>query len=659
MVLQQQKKVRIWGWDQPGRKVTVSFLGNEYTASADEEGNWQIFLEKAAAGGAHRMTVRDDAGEEKVIGDIMIGDVWICAGQSNMELPIARVMDRYPREKEQCNNAKIRTFKITERREFKAPLKELESGEWKAVSKETFADFSATAYFFAKHMNRMTGVPVGLINASLGGSRIESWMGREMLAGYDDFLETADRYCDDAFVQERLLRNERQTAAWHERLDAMDIGVKEKWERGQMDVSAWEETQIPFFFSDTKLKGFIGSVWFYREFTVGQKLAGKEMKLWLGTIVDSDTVYVNGVFAGHTDYQYPPRKYTVPKGVLREGKNRIVIRVKSEIGQGRFTDDKPYMLFGEGEKIDLTGSWRYRIGASCEMIGETDFVSWKPTGLYQGMMAPCHPFTVAGILWYQGESNTHETADRYPELTRRMIAGYREKWGEELPFLYVQLPNFRVERYDADRDETFCDWPYIREAQRRALEIPKTAMITAIDIGEDNDLHPLNKEGIGFRLAMQAAKMLYGIESECEGPQVKEVSVEKICEPGAPEAEGRKPFWSVTLTYSHASGMYAVRKQPGQNLDIAAGPAAFLKAGRCADDKIRDFELVDEQGNLHGASARIEGERVILLCRDDMEAVREVRYCYRNTNEGALLYNEEGFPMTPFRISAGDVRAPL
>lgn len=637
MVLQQKKKVRIWGEDEPGRKVTVSFLETEYSADVDDTGKWEVFLKEALAAdalAACRMIIRDDAGEEKIIEDVLIGDVWICAGQSNMELPISRVMDRYPEEKDNCANDNIRTFKIAECRNFHGPLKEHESGEWKSVSEDTFADFSATAYFFAKHMYRMTGVPIGLVNASLGGSRIESWMGRDMLEGYDDFLALADRYRDDDFVKERLEQNERQANEWHSRLDQMDIGLKENWFRAGMDVSAWKETEIPFFFKDMDLKGFIGSVWFYREFTVGAQMAGKEAKLWLGTIVDSDTVYVNGVFAGHTDYQYPPRKYIVPEGVLKEGKNTIVIRVKSEIGQGRFTDDKPYVLFRGDEKIEMSGSWKYRIGASCEMIKETDFVSWKPTGLYHGMMAPCHKYAAAGILWYQGESNTHESACHYLDLMERMITGYRKKWGDDLPFIYVQLPNFRVERYDADRDETFCDWPCVREAQRRAGKIPKTAMVTAIDLGEDNDLHPLNKEGIGFRLAMQAAKLLYGKESECDGPQIEGVQIEQISATEHACTEERRA-WKVTLTFRDASGMYADQGQTGKSAEIL------------------DFELMDEKGNLHDAKAEIAEDKVILTCEEDISAIQGIRYCYHNTNRGALLYNKEGFPMTPFCVDAG------
>lgn len=637
MVLQQKKRVRIWGEDEPGRKVTLFFLDKEYSGATGADGIWELFLPEMKSGGPYVMRIWDDAGEERCIQDILIGDVWMCSGQSNMELPMRRVIDRYPQELEQCgtvqNALPVRTFKITEKSDFHGPLKDLASGEWTALTENTLLDFSAIAYFFAKHFYRLTGVPIGLINASLGGSRIESWMGRDMLEGYDDFLALAEQYSDDAFVTESLERNARQAAAWHSRLDEMDLGLREDWtqEYAVEDVSgnaagtdAWQDVEIPFFFQDTALKGFIGSVWFRREFTVGKALAGKEANLWLGTIVDSDTVYVNGVCVGHTDYQYPPRKYVVPSGVLREGKNSIVIRVKSEIGQGRFTDGKKYALFSGEEKIDLSGTWKYRVGAACEMVGETDFVNWKPTGLYHAMTAPCHRYTIAGILWYQGESNTHASASRYLDLMERMIAGYRKKWEEELPFFYVQLPNFSAEVYEKDRHALYSDWPGIREAQRRALKIPGTGMAVAIDLGEDNDLHPLNKEGIGYRLAMQAAAALYGTGTECSGPQI--CGIEMGC-----------GGMQVKLRFRNAAGMYARSEEKGM--------------------EVKDFELMDRKGRLHPVKAVIAGESVILTWEEEMAGIQEIRYCYRNTNAGALLYNKAGFPMSPFRLERQEILA--
>lgn len=655
MVLQQKKKVRIWGEDEPGRKVTLFFLNTEYCGVTGADGIWELFLQEMEPGGPYAMQIRDDAGEEKIVQDIWVGDVWMCSGQSNMELPMRRVIDRYPQELERCRTARstlpVRTFKITEKSDFHGPLKDLASGEWTALSEDTLLDFSATAYFFAKHLYRISGVPIGLINASLGGSRIESWMGRDMLAGYDDFLALADQYGDDAFVAERLEQNARQAAAWHRRLDEMDLGLREDWaqENAAEDVPcsaagkaetaepfAWQDVEIPFFFQDTALKGFIGSVWFRRKFTVGKELAGKEAKLWLGTIVDSDTVYINGVCVGHTDYQYPPRKYMVPAGVLREGQNTIVIRVKSETGYGRFTDGKTYALFREEEWIDLSGTWKYRVGASCEMIAETDFVNWKPTGLYHAMTAPCHRYTIAGILWYQGESNTHASASRYLDLMERMIAGYRKKWGEELPFFYVQLPNFSAEVYEKDRHALYSDWPGIREAQRKALKIPGTGMAVAIDLGEDNDLHPLNKEGIGWRLAMLAAAALYGNEMKCSDPQLCGIEMEcsgpQIC-----GIEMECGGLQVRLHFRNAAGIYAHSEDKGM--------------------EIKDFEIMDGEGRLYPAKAVIAGEDIVLIREEETVEIQEIRYCYRNTNRGALLYNKAGFPMSPFRLERQEILA--
>ena len=229
MVLQQKKRVRIWGFDKPGRRVAISFLEKEYEAAVDEEGYFEIFLEGLKAGGPYRMIFRDDAGGEIRVENILIGDVWMCSGQSNMELPMMRVRDRYPKEIDDCDNDCIRTFKIVEHADFHGPVADHLTGQWKAAGGDTILDFSATAYFFARKLYEISGVPVGLINASLGGSRIQSWMGRDMLEGYEDFLAQADQYADDEFVAGRLRQNERQAREWDEYLDGIDLGLKENW----------------------------------------------------------------------------------------------------------------------------------------------------------------------------------------------------------------------------------------------------------------------------------------------------------------------------------------------------------------------------------------------------------------------------------------------
>ncbi len=617
MILQQKKQIKMWGFDRPGRKVMLSFLGEEYVAVADGQGRFEAVLPPMEPGGPYNLYIGNENGEEIVVTDILIGDVWLCAGQSNMELPMERVKDRYPEEIRECSEPFIRTFKVIEHSDFHGPLRELQSGSWEKADTGTILKFSATAYFFAKQMYQMTGVPVGLINTSLGGSRIQSWMSREMLQGDVEDLLLAEKYADDAFVAGQLERNQENMEAWHRNLDEQDQGLKRNFKELKAPEPSFKEVSIPFFFRDTQLQGFIGSVWFLRNFQVTGGLAGKAAKLWLGTIVDSDTVYINGVMVGHTDYQYPPRKYEIPEGLLREGENTIVIRVKCENGHGRFTDGKKYALWNDEEEIDLTGKWYYEIGAACEQIEPTDFVNWKPTGLYNGMVAPCRPYTLAGILWYQGESNTH-VPEVYLELMKRMVAGYRKEWGEELPFLYVQLPNFAIDRYDSDADETGQGWPVVRELQRRAKKLPRVGMAVTMDLGEDNDLHPLNKKEVGFRLAMLAAKMLYGIASECEGPEICGIDYEM-------EKTGAVLLYFKNIT----DGMYAYGGEKGK--------------------EIRDFELRDEQGIWHKAAAVIKEDTIRLT---PVERIRirpcGVRYLFSNISHGAMIYNRAGFPLSPF-----------
>ena len=617
MILQQKKQIKMWGFDRPGRKVMLSFLGEEYVAVADGQGRFEAVLPPMEPGGPYNLYIGNENGEEIVVTDILIGDVWLCAGQSNMELPMERVKDLYPEEIRECSEPFIRTFKVIEHSDFHGPLRELQSGSWEKADTGTILKFSATAYFFAKQMYQMTGVPVGLINTSLGGSRIQSWMSREMLQGDVEDLLLAEKYADDAFVAGQLERNQENMEAWHRNLDEQDQGLKRNFKELKAPEPSFKEVSIPFFFRDTQLQGFIGSVWFLRNFQVTGGLAGKAAKLWLGTIVDSDTVYINGVMVGHTDYQYPPRKYEIPEGLLREGENTIVIRVKCENGHGRFTDGKKYALWNDEEEIDLTGKWYYEIGAACEQIEPTDFVNWKPTGLYNGMVAPCRPYTLAGILWYQGESNTH-VPEVYLELMKRMVAGYRKEWGEELPFLYVQLPNFAIDRYDSDADETGQGWPVVRELQRRAKKLPRVGMAVTMDLGEDNDLHPLNKKEVGFRLAMLAAKMLYGIASECEGPEICGIDYEM-------EKTGAVLLYFKNIT----DGMYAYGGEKGK--------------------EIRDFELRDEQGIWHRAVAVIKEDTIRLT---PVERIRirpcGVRYLFSNISHGAMIYNRAGFPLSPF-----------
>ncbi len=618
MVLAQKQKCRIWGWDAPGRKVSVSFLDKEYHTITDTEGRWQLQIQEHTSGGPYVMRIYDDAGNESVIDNVLIGDVWFCSGQSNMELPMERVKDMYPEEIINCNNPFIRTFKITENVDYNGPLEELQTGEWKEAGENTIRTFSATAYFFAKTLYQMTGVPIGFIDASLGGSRLEGWMGRDMLTGYDEYLALADKYADRAFLESQKEKNLKQDEVWFGNLDREDIGLKESWEQESADWTQACAVSLPFFFKDTALKGFAGAVWFKRIFYVPDEMAGRDAHLWFGTIVDSDTTFINGVEVGRTEYQYPPRKYEVPGSLLKAGENSIVLRVKVDNGFGRVTCGKKYAIWNDGGEVDLTGDWQYRIGAACGIRPETDFTSWKPTGLYNGMTAPCHNYTVAGVLWYQGESNAGEP-EEYRDLFPRLVNGYRRKWqNEKLPVYFVQLPNFTIDMYN-DPNVTGREWGPIREAQASALAIPHTGMVTTIDMGEDNDIHPLNKKGIGERLALLAAAHVHGMEVEYSGP----VPVSAVLKKSA-STKGCE----ILITCEHAAnGMYAANPDKG--------------------DAIRDFEILDAEGKVYIASVVLCDNR-ITVSSDSVTNPHMVRYCYKNSPDGGVIYNKEGLPMSPF-----------
>ena len=684
-VLQKDEPILVWGWGTPGCRIraflkqngNASFGGEEKKEGqgeapllgpketvVSEDGRFSLKLDPLPPGGPYELHVE---GKEEllVIRDLLIGAVWYVSGQSNIDVDMERCCDSYPEVVRDCADDGLRTFRITENADYHGPLEEPLSGEWKKAELNTILHFSATGYFFARALREMTGIPVGFIQASLGGSRITSWLSREMLEGKEDYrplLEEADRYADDAFLAGVIHRNETEPTVWKERLAAEDEGNRNAWERDARAIkSTGTRVGIPCFFRDTELSGFVGSVWLTREFTVSSAMAGKSAGLWLGTIVDSDETYINGVKVGETGYQYPPRKYRVPEGVLRAGSNTITIRLVVENGEGRFTPGKGYFLYNDQGVVDLQGSWFYRIGASCGKIPPTDFVNWKATGLFNGTAAPCFHVPVEGIVWYQGEANTHQPYD-YLDLMKRYVEGYRKLWGKkELPFYYVQLPN-----YDVDLDQD-VQWPDLREKQRKALaEIPHTGMAVTMDLGEDNDLHPHGKMEIGRRLALLAAHDLYGKECECTGPVPLRAElvtnpegggVEGAVLPGRlGEEAGQKPLegseqtrkWKrksgvcVRVVLSHAKGLYADSLDKGNT--------------------IRDAELLLADGTAHQARVLLEkmpekgrnaqdGRAALLFdCPSAKEPPVVVRYAYHNVMHGAMIYNGAGLPMSPFEL---------
>ena len=642
VVLQRRKAIHIWGWDEAGVQVTASLVEDlqdsassenvlcQASISCGENGRFDIYLPARESGGPYKLVVKNDCGETVTVNDVMIGLVWFCSGQSNMELPVIRVKDKYPELLEIADNNTIRTFKIIEDSSFEGPLDELRSGSWTSVNKENIISFSATAYFFAEHLQKLTGQTVGFINASLGGSRISSWMSREMLEGYDELLAEADKYSDAGFRKQVMEANMENGNTWRKNLYESDLGIKERWEMCAADeIGAddnWNKFTIPAFFKGTELDGFIGSVWFRRKFDLPVELAGQKARLFLGTIVDNDVVFVNGQKVGETPYQYPPRKYDIPEGLTKEKDNVIVIRVCVETGLGRFTPDKDYKIFNEKASVrldsfaDLTKGqwdkkWEYRVGARCEIIPPTDFINWKSTGLYNAMTAPCHNFPIDGVCWYQGESNIEDGYD-YNALTIRQVEGYRKAWNEEnLPFIGVSLPNFTIDSPVTD------DWGKFRLTQAKLLELPATGLAITMGLGEDNDLHPVTKKPIGERLALWAAHLKYCYNGEYTGPVV--TGVRRVV-----DKDGQKAF---EISLDHAKGLCVMNAGKGTEIKDV-----FVKF---KEDRVQGKVILNTDNG--GLLVYVEDDKAY-------EEATEIMYCVDNTYTGGLISNEAGIPMGPF-----------
>jgi len=541
----------------------------------------------------------------------MIGDVWVCSGQSNMELNMQRVSPLYGAEIAASENPYIRYFEVPDKYNFSSPQNDLSSGQWEKANPENILSFSAVSYFFGKELYERYKVPIGLINSALGGSPAEAWMSEEGLKEFPEHYNEAQRFKDSTLIEQ--IQNEDRTRinTWYSQSRQNDEGYKnpeQPWYSPDYQASDWSTMKIPGYWANESL-GFVnGVVWFRKEINIPAAMIGKPARLNLGRIVDADSAFVNGIFVGTTSYQYPPRRYMIPPTVLKEGKNIIVVRVINERGRGGFVEDKPYELVEGKETIDLRGDWQYKLGAEMEPLRGETFIRWKPMGLYNAMISPLLNYQIKGVIWYQGEANARRPIE-YRQLFPALIKDWRKNWNQgDFPFLFVQLPNFMK----AKAQPSESNWALLREAQLKTLSVPNTAMAVAIDIGEWNDIHPLNKRDVGKRLALAAPKVAYGDEHVVySGPIYESMKI-----------DGNKIILSFTNV---GSGLMA---QGGGELK------GFAVAG--AD---RQFVW---------AQAKIDGNKIIVW-KDKIANPVAVRYAWADNPEGANLYNKDGLPASPFR----------
>lgn len=610
LILQRDTGNTIWGWADAGERVTVKLDGREAGSVLASGGEWKLRLEPIPAGGPHQIEVTGH--NNIVIDDVYFGDLWIASGQSNMQLPMERVKEVYGDEIAAADYPLIRMFTVPRKYDFKQAQADFDEGEWLVTTPETVMDFSAVAYFFARDIYANQNVAIGIISSNYGGSPAEAWMSEEALESYPHYLEVARSYRDDDYLGRLVETDKAVSASWYNAIDTHDSGLNGavKWFENSYDDSSWERIDLPALLEEGGLPPMNGVVWFRKEFELPPSKAGKPAKLMLGRLVDADITYMNGIRVGNTTYQYPPRRYVVNDGILREGINTLTVRLISNAGKGGFIKDKPYWIQVDDTRIDLAGPWRYRVGVTSEPLEQPVFVQYKqPLGFYNAMLAPLLNLAIKGVIWYQGESNTDRAAE-YAALFPAMIRDWRKQFRQgEFPFIFVQLANFG-EAQDAPVESS---WAETRNAQLLALSEPNTAMVVTIDVGEWNDIHPLNKKTVGERLALAARHVAYG-ETELvhSGPTY-----------GAMEISGNK----IILEFENQGTGLLVR-----------------------GDHLGGFAVAGSDGRFVRAEARIEGTQVIVWS-NEIQAPVKVRYAWADNPDTANLYNREGLPASPFQAA--------
>ncbi|MEQ9822778.1 MAG: sialate O-acetylesterase [Puniceicoccaceae bacterium] len=636
MVLQRGDHTQIWGWSDAGERIEVLFLGTTYFATADAQGNWSLQFATLEAGGPHQLVIRTQD-EERVMEDVYVGDVWLASGQSNMELTMERVKYRFPEIVADSDLPLIRQFEVPDRYDFKSPKSDLENGSWVAADPQSVLRFSAVGYFFAREIHHSEGVPIGLINAALGGSPVQSWMSEDALQAFPEELAEGKRWADDGLIEETEQRERAASNAWYAELFDRDPGVVNGneflWADPATDTSDWTLIELPGSFTQAGLEAGPGVIWLKKTFELTSAQAAMPAQLWIGRIVDADKAFLNGSFVGEVTYQYPPRIYDVPDGLLREGTNTLIVRVVVNGREGKFFTDKPYHLKLNGEPaISLEGEWLAKQIRMDETAPGTTFVRWKPMGLFNGKIAPLTRFAIKGAIWYQGESNTSRP-EKYQQMFETMVMDWRSKWvgNVEFPFLSVQLANLgEPDIQPGGSDSTLIDrglhtervshaqqgengWSLVREQQSAATRLPNSAIAVIYDVGEWNDIHPLDKQTVGHRLALAAKAIAYGHDEVIyKGPQFVEAAVSGD--------EVRVHFSDV-----------------GEGL-------------RTRDDAVLGgFVIAGADKVFHWAEAEIEGKSTVVLRSEAVEMPVYVRYAWSQNPASANLVNSEGLPADAFR----------
>ncbi len=528
MVMQRGQLIPVWGKADAGELVTVRFNKKTFATKAGADGHWRIDLPKMKAGGPYTLMVND-----VVLSNILIGDVWLCSGQSNIDVTVERVYPEYTTLIDTYENPDIRLFRVQNETDTHGAREDIgPTGiNWKPVTKENAWRFSAVGYFLARRMYEQNHVPQGIIVNSWGGTPIEAWISADSLQrDYPQLVAQTQLYDNPDFIKAQQQANQLADQRWQSLLNELDPGIREGFTALGYDDSAWPVVSQwdNKWAKDASGRDIVGSIWLRQHITVDKVHAGKPARLLLGTLFDADFTSLNGQEIGRTYYQYPPRRYDIPEGLLREGDNVITIRFISKYGMAHFIPEKPYLIaFGDDrfsqnpmpqDVIPLSTEWRHHAGASMPACPSGNVsLQNMPTTLYNAVLHPLAPYAINGVVWYQGESNTGRPAS-YADLLKKMMGCWRDRWqNQQLPFVIVQLANYDGrQQTGSPRPITYqqepmnSGWAQLREAQRLAAEADPRAELAVInDLGETVDIHPLRKQEVAERVALCFDRLIY------------------------------------------------------------------------------------------------------------------------------------------------------
>ena len=624
MVLQRGKVIPVWGKADAGEVVTIQFNKKQYTVTADAEGKWRIDLPKMKAGGPYQLTVG-----ELVIDNVMIGDVWLLSGQSNIDVHIERVYPQYAQEVDNYENDQIRLFRVQNDTDTHGVRDDIRptSINWKPLNKQNAWPFSAVGYFLGKRMYEKNKVAQGIIVNSWGGTPIEAWISKDSLEhDYPMLVKRTQFFQNDEYVKAQAQANMQAERQWQKILHESDPGIKQNWTSADYDDSAWQTiNQWTWGWRGT------GTVWLRQHIIIDKVHAQKPARLLLGTLFDRDVTYLNGQQIGQTGYQYPPRRYDIPEGLLREGDNVITVRFINKYGMVHFIPEKPYLIaFGDDrcsqnpmpkDVIPLSEEWKFSVGAEMPNCPSGDISLQNiPTTLYNAVLYPLAPYALSGVVWYQGESNTGNPAP-YADYLKKLMGCWRDCWqDQQMPFVIVQLANYDGRQQTAfprpitlQTEPVNSGWAQLREAQRLTVKADARAELAVInDLGETVDIHPLRKKEVAERIGICFDRLVYN----------NKVNL-------APE---------VTASEMKDNKIVLTLDQP-------------VEAG-----EIYSFEVAARDGDcvFQNVKAHAEGNKITLTLPKDfhpLSKVYAVRYAWKDNPIMANVRSQAGLPMSSFEIS--------